>query len=328
MCGHRHRCRTCPLWNCRDRYADRDWLDLHASSRHPFIPQSWTPRRLMDKPSLIPVLRVLSNELSLELLHTLATRSANVTAIADEMQLEVSSISHRLSILRKLGLVNFVQHDRRRHYSLTARCTFTTNSRTHDVTVPCANSEMLSYISRPDCGGGIWLASLLRPLGNATTLAVLSTLARHPSDVRSLARGLDQVQPRISQILQRLLSCGVVQCIPIHKRRVYELGRFVRSIEEGSAIEFYLPTFVATNNGIHGKQTAIRESLIDNSGREFSHGHRHPLHREFDEEAVTLNALKLRIVSATQPGQQIVTVSCERPPRDTEAEEGVKGSKH
>lgn len=280
----------------------------------------------MDLPSLIPVLRVLSNGVSLELIHTLAIGSADVTGIARTMELDVPTISHRLSVFRDLGLVDFVQHDRRRHYSLTARCTFTTNSRTHDVTVPCANSEMVSFISKTDRGWASWLASLLRPLGNATTLAVLSTLARHPCDVRSLARGLNQVQPRISQILRWLLLCGVVQCIPIKKRRVYELGRFVRSVEEGSAIEVYLPTFVASSSGIDDKQTAIRESLIDNSGREFSHGHRHALHREFDEGAVTLNALKLRIVSATQPDQQITAGSCERPPRAAHAEDGVKGS--
>ena len=282
----------------------------------------------MDMPSLIPVLRVLSNAVSLELIHILAISSEDVTGIAETTQLDVAYISHRLRVFRDLGLVDFVQLDRHRRYSLTARCRVTTKSRTHDVTVPCANSEMVSFISRTERGWASWPASLMRSIGNATTLAVLSTLARHPSDVRSLARRLNQVQPRISQILQRLLSCGVVQSIPIKKRRIYELGRFVRSVEDGSAIEVYLPIFGATSRGIHAKQAAIRDSLIDNSGRELSHRHRHPLDQAFDEGAVTLDLLKLRIVSSTQSDQQITAGSCERPPRATEAEEGVKESKH
>lgn len=64
---------------------------------------------------------VVAGGIRLEILKSLLLASRNVTSLADELELEVSMVSHNLRILRDNGLVEAQRRRQKRIYHLTDR---------------------------------------------------------------------------------------------------------------------------------------------------------------------------------------------------------------
>ena len=64
---------------------------------------------------------VVAGGIRLEILKSLLLASRDVTSLADELELEVSMVSHNLRILRDNGLVKAQRRKQKRIYHLTDR---------------------------------------------------------------------------------------------------------------------------------------------------------------------------------------------------------------
>lgn len=62
---------------------------------------------------------IVASERCVEVLWAVLRHPRSVTALADDLELAVSSVSHCLGVLTQAGLVTFDGHDRRRDYRTT-----------------------------------------------------------------------------------------------------------------------------------------------------------------------------------------------------------------
>ncbi len=78
-----------------------------------------TPDSTPDRTSTAELLSVLSNPIRLEILATIAKAEKCVSDIAQELQLDASTVSHSLSLLSKKHLVQHTPVDKLRFYRLS-----------------------------------------------------------------------------------------------------------------------------------------------------------------------------------------------------------------
>ncbi len=78
-----------------------------------------TPDSTPARASTADLLSVLSNPIRLEILATIAKAEKCVSDIAQELQLDASTISHSLSLLSEKHLVQHTPVDKRRFYRLS-----------------------------------------------------------------------------------------------------------------------------------------------------------------------------------------------------------------
>lgn len=96
---------------------------------------------------------IISGSVRLEILKTLAEDPRGVTELADELELEISNVSHNLRVLKANGLVNVKRIWRCRIYYLTERVKGSPNGQfiNLDISLPTGESALFRLL-RNDVG--------------------------------------------------------------------------------------------------------------------------------------------------------------------------------
>ncbi len=77
----------------------------------------------LTRASAFDVMALLSNRIRVEILATLAGTAKCVSEIADELEIDASTVSHSLQLLAKMGLVEHKVVNKRHFYRLTGAVT-------------------------------------------------------------------------------------------------------------------------------------------------------------------------------------------------------------
>ncbi|MCH8823068.1 MAG: winged helix-turn-helix transcriptional regulator [Planctomycetes bacterium] len=98
--------------------------------------------------SLAELSAVVSGSVRLEILKSLVTASRGVTQLADELELEISHVSHNLSVLKANGLVDVQRIRRSRVYYLTKRVRGSPNGQfiNLEISLPTGESALFRLL--------------------------------------------------------------------------------------------------------------------------------------------------------------------------------------
>lgn len=88
---------------------------------------------------------VVAGGIRLEILKSLAIASRDVTTLANELELDISMVSHNLRVLKDHGLVASRTLEQKRFYHLTNRVSGTPNGRLVDLQVRCKKDETVVF---------------------------------------------------------------------------------------------------------------------------------------------------------------------------------------
>ncbi len=88
---------------------------------------------------------VVAGGIRLEILKSLVIASRDVTTLANELELDISMVSHNLGVLRQHGLVACRTVKQKRFYHLTDRVSGTPNGRLVDLQVRCNREETVVF---------------------------------------------------------------------------------------------------------------------------------------------------------------------------------------
>ena len=98
--------------------------------------------------SLAELSAVISGSVRLEILKSLITASRGVTQLAEELELEISHVSHNLSVLKANGLVDMKRMWRNRIYYLTKRVRGSPNGQfiNLEISLPTGESALFRLL--------------------------------------------------------------------------------------------------------------------------------------------------------------------------------------
>ncbi len=97
---------------------------------------------------------VVAGGIRLEILKSLLVASRNVTSLADNLELDVSMVSHNLRILRNNGLVKAQRRKQKRIYHLTDRVRGSRNGKFVQLSICSEQGEAVVFhllMSDPRC---------------------------------------------------------------------------------------------------------------------------------------------------------------------------------
>ena len=98
--------------------------------------------------SLAEISAVISGSVRLEILKSLIMASRGVTQLADDLELEISHVSHNLRVLKANGLVDVKRRKRSKVYYLTERVRGSPNGQfiELDIRLPSGESALFKFL--------------------------------------------------------------------------------------------------------------------------------------------------------------------------------------